>query len=156
MSLVRANAAEWGIDPKRIGMLGFSAGGHLTACVSLFADRSYDTVDAADKESSIPNFGVLIYPGGVVDKDNKLKPEFKITPQSPPMCFVHATDDRVAVENSIELYRGLKLAKVPAELHLYASGGHGFGINSVPHPCASWPDRVADWLKVRGSLAAGK
>ena len=148
MSLVRSKAAEWGIDPKRIGMLGFSAGGHLTASVALDGQRLYDPVDDADKQSCQPNFNVLIYPGGVTDNSTgQLKKEFVISKNYPPTFFVHATDDRC--ENSVELYRALKAAKVPAEMHLYASGGHGFGINPVPHACATWPARCADWLKGR-------
>ena len=152
MSLTRANAEKWGIDPNRIGMLGFSAGGHLTACVSCFDKRYYDPIDDADNQSSKPNFTVLVYTGGVVDKEMKLKPEFTVNKDTPPMFFAHATDDGVAVENSIELYRALKRAKVPAELHLYASGGHGFGMNKVPHPCATWPDRCAEWMNARGVM----
>lgn len=148
MSIVRSKAAEWGIDPKRIGMLGFSAGGHLTASVALDGQRLYDPVDDADKQSCKPDFNVLIYPGGVTDNaTGQLKKEFVISKSYPPSFFVHATDDRC--ENSVELYRALKSAKVPAEMHLYASGGHGFGINPVPHPCATWPARCADWLKGR-------
>jgi acetyl esterase/lipase len=149
MSLVRANAAKWGIDPKKVGMLGFSAGGHLTACVSCFDKRSYEKIDADDDQPARPNFAVLVYPGGIVDKQLALKPEFVVTNETPPMFFAHATDDNVGVENSVELYRALMTQKVRGELHLYASGGHGFGMNAIPHPCATWPARCADWLKGR-------
>lgn len=152
MSLTRANAEKWGIDAKRIGMLGFSAGGHLTACVSCFDKRYYDPIDDADQLSTKPNFAVLIYPGILVNKEMKLKPEFIIGKETPPMFFAHASDDPVPSESSVEMYRALKAMKIPAEMHLYATGGHGFGINPVPHPCASWPDRCAEWMKFRGVL----
>jgi acetyl esterase/lipase len=152
ISLVRKNAKEHGIDPNRIGMLGFSAGGNLTACTSLFEKRSYDAVDDADKESHLPNFAVLVYPAYLVDKEGVLKPEYKVTKTSPPMFFAHSTDDPISSEGSVALYMALKKNNVPAELHLYATGGHGWGMKKVPHPCANWPDRCADWLKSRGLL----
>jgi acetyl esterase/lipase len=150
MSLTRANAAKWGLDANRVGMLGFSAGGNLTANVSLFEKRYYDPVDEADKLSCVPSFAVLVYAGGMVDAEMKLKPEYKVSKSSPPTFFAHATDDRVPTENATELYRALKAVKVPAELHLYASGGHGFGMNKVPHPCATWPERCAEWMGAMG------
>jgi len=107
-------------------------------------------VDDADKASSRPNFALLIYPGGLIDKGGQLKSEFVVKKDAPPMFFVHATND--SSENSVALYSALKTAGVPAELHLYASGGHGFGMRKIPHPAATWPDRAADWLKARGLL----
>lgn len=156
VSIVRSRAKEWGIDPHRVGMLGFSAGGNLTAWSCCHPKREYDAVDAADKEPFKPDFAVLIYPGGVIDKGGALKPEFAVTKETPPMCFVHSTDDPVSVENSTALYLALKKAGVPAETHFYSSGGHGYGINKVPHPCASWPARVGDWMTARGVLTAGR
>jgi acetyl esterase/lipase len=150
VSLTRSKASEWGIDPNRIGMLGFSAGGNLTAWASLSGKRHYESVDDADKASSRPNFALLIYPGGLIDKGGQLKSEFVVKKDAPPMFFVHATND--SSENSVALYSALKTAGVPAELHLYASGGHGFGMRKIPHPAATWPDRAADWLKARGLL----
>jgi acetyl esterase/lipase len=152
MSLVRSRAAEWGIDPDRLGMLGFSAGGHLTACTCLFEKRLYEPVDKADELPFRPSFAVLVYPAYLVDKGGGLRPEYKVTKDTPPMCFVHASNDGVTSENSVQLYLALKQAKVPAEMHLYATGGHGFGMNKVPHPAATWPDRVADWMRGRGYL----
>jgi acetyl esterase/lipase len=151
MCLARANAEKWGYDPNRIGMLGFSAGAHLTASVSCFDKRAYESVDDADKVSCTPNFAVLIYPGGLI-KDGKLKPEFSIGKNSPPAFLAMSTDDPVNPENCLEYYRALKKANVPAEMHLYATGGHGYGINKVPHDCASWPDRCAEWMTTRGYL----
>ena len=151
MCIARANAEKWGYDPNRLGMLGFSAGGHLTATVSCFDKRHYDPVDEMDKVSCKPSFAVLIYPGGFL-KDGKLKPEFTIGKDSPPAFLAMSTDDPVNVENCLEYYRALKKANVPAEMHLYATGGHGYGINKVPHNCASWPDRCAEWMAARGYL----
>jgi acetyl esterase/lipase len=151
MCLARSHAEKWGYDPNRLGMLGFSAGAHLTASVSCFDKRYYDHVDDADKATCKPNFAVLIYPGGLL-KDGKLKPEFTIGKNSPPAFLAMSTDDPVNPENCIEYYRALKKANVPAEMHLYATGGHGYGINKVPHDCASWPDRCAEWMTVRGLL----
>ena len=130
ISLVRANAKEWNIDPKRIGMLGFSAGGNLTAwtCTN-FDKRSYEPADEADKESCRPDFAVLIYPAYLLKKDtDELAPDIRVTKETPPTFFAHAGDDGVRAENSVEMFLALRKAGVPAELHVYASGGHGFGL----------------------------
>lgn len=152
VSLVRANQTDLGIDPNRVGMLGFSAGGNLTAWTALTKKRMYDAVDKMDEVSHLPNFAILVYPAYLVDKDGKLRPEFEVTKDSPPMFFAHATDDGVTSEGSVALYLALKKNNVPAELHVYASGGHGFGMRKIPHPVASWPDRCGDWLGSRGYL----
>ncbi|HEV3386944.1 MAG TPA: alpha/beta hydrolase [Gemmata sp.] len=151
ISLVRSKHSDLGIDPRKVGMLGFSAGGNLTVSTCLAGKRDYDTIDKTDEVYSCePNFAVLIYPAFLVEKDGELKAEFKVKKDSPPMFFAHSTDDPITSENSVALYRSLKKNGVPAELHLYATGGHGYGISKVPHPCASWPDRAADWMKARG------
>lgn len=152
MSLVRKHAAEWGIDPNRVGMLGFSAGGNLTAWTCCHDRREYETADDADKQPFRPNFAVLVYPGGVIDKGGALKPEFVVSKDTPPMCFVHASNDNVSSENSVALYMACKKAGVPAEMHLYAAGGHGFGMRKGPTPSATWPDRVGEWMTARGYL----
>lgn len=154
--LLRKGAKENGIDPTRIGMLGFSAGGNLTACAALAEKRMYDEVDAADRESPVPNFALLVYPAYLNDKGGGLKPEYKVTKDAPPMFFAHSSDDPISSEGSVVLYQALKKNNVPAELHLYASGGHGYGMRKTPHPCATWPDRAADWLKSRGLLEKAK
>ena len=131
-TLVRSMQTELGINPDRIGMLGFSAGGHLTACACLMKKRMYDAVDKMDESySHEPNFGLLIYPGGVIDEGGALKPEFEVAKDSPPMFFAHSSDDGVSSENSVALYLALTKNKVPAELHLYASGGHGYGMRKI-------------------------
>jgi acetyl esterase/lipase len=156
VTLVRSMQSELKIDSKRVGMLGFSAGGHLTACACLTKKRLYDAVDKSDESQPHgPNFGILVYPGGVIDKGGALKPEFEVTKYSPPMFFAHSSDDRVSSENSVALYLALQKNKVPAELHLYSSGGHGYGMLKSAHPCSTWPDRAADWLKARGLLERG-
>lgn len=156
ISLVRSKASELKIDPQRVGMLGFSAGGHLTACTALTTKRLYDAVDDADKLSHVPNFALLVYPAYLTDKGGALKPEFVVTKDSPPMFFAHSTDDGVTSEASVALYSALTKNKVPAELHLYATGGHGYGMRKIPHPAATWPDRAGDWLKTRGLLEKAK
>ncbi len=155
VSLVRSKAKELGVDPNRVGMLGFSAGGNLTAATCLTESRMYEG-DRVGEPSSVPNFALLIYPAYLTEKDGTLKPEYKVTKQSPPMFFAHSTDDPVTSEGSVALYLALTKNKVPAELHLYASGGHGYGMRKIPHPAASWPDRAADWLKARGLLEPAK
>jgi acetyl esterase/lipase len=152
MSLVRSKAGEWGLDSKRIGMLGFSAGGHLTAWTSTNYDkRSYEPIDDVDKVSCRPDFAVLVYPGGIIPRDKtELSPEIRVTGDTPPMFFAHAGDDRVSPENSALLYLALKKAGIPAELHIYAGGGHGFGLRPSPMPCSKWPEQCAAWLRARG------
>lgn len=154
LSLVRSKAKEWGIDPKRIGMLGFSAGGHLTAWASTnFDHRSYKPIDAVDAVSCRPDFTVLIYPAYLLTKgEQELAPEIRVTRETPQTFFAHAADDGVTPLSSVLMWRALKKAGVPAELHVYASGGHGFGLRPSDKPCSTWPQRCADWMKSRGFL----
>ena len=154
MSLVRSRAGEWNIDAERIGMLGFSAGGHLTAATCTnFDKRAYEPIDAIDQVSCRPDFGVVIYPGGVVQHgSSELSPEIRVSKQTSPMFIVQANDDPVNSDNSAYLYLALKHAGVPAELHIYATGGHGFGLRKSDKPCSTWPQRCEEWLKGRGIL----
>src|SRR5437868_847843 len=149
VSLVRARAKEWGIDANRVGMLGFSAGGHLTAVTETnFDRRAYESVDDADRVSCRPDFAVVIYPGGVVARDTgQLTPDVRVTKETPPTFIAQAGDDRVGVENSVLLYLALKKAGVPAELHVYATGGHGFGLRPSKNPASQWPKRCEEWLR---------
>jgi len=157
VSLVRSMATELKIDPARVGILGFSAGGNLAAWTCLTKKPMYDKIDAVDEKfSHEPNFGILVYPAYIVDKAGVLKPEFEVKKDSPPMFFAHSSDDGVTSEGSVALYLALKKNGVPAELHLYASGGHGYGMKKSAHPCSSWPDRAGDWLKSRGLLEKAK
>jgi len=153
MSVVRSHAGEWKIDRKRIGILGFSAGGHLAAATSTNSDkRRYEPIDDIDKVSCRPDFAVLIYPAYLAMLD-KLAPEIRVTKDTPPTFFAHASDDRVGPENSVAMYLALKRVDVPAELHIYTNGGHGFGLRPTADSAApSWPARCEDWLRIRGLL----
>lgn len=151
---VRHRASQWGIDPQRIGILGFSAGGHLAATASnTFDKRTYEPIDDADRASCKPDFSVLIYPAYLVDKKtNELSPENKVTKETPPTFIAMAEDDGVGVEGPLFYYLALKQNKVPAEMHLYPTGGHGYGLRPSQHLVSTWPARVADWMKSRGLL----
>src|SRR5262249_27001917 len=149
LSLVRSKAKDWGIDPKRIGMLGFSAGGHLTAWTSTnFDKRAYEPLDEIDRVSCRPDFAVLLYPGYVaVGEKQELASDIRVSKEPPQTFFAHASDDRVKRENSVVMYLALKKTGVPAELHVYSSGGHGFGLRPSDKPCSTWPARCAEWMK---------
>ncbi|MEW6157760.1 MAG: alpha/beta hydrolase [Verrucomicrobiota bacterium] len=150
MGLLRSRAREFGIDPQRIGVLGFSAGGHLAALTSHSSvERSYPKVDAADAESSRPNFAVLVYPGYLTLKEegDRVAPELSLSTNTPPTFMVMTQDDPVRVENVLFYSAALKQMKVPFELHVYPSGGHGYGLRRTPALVTTWPDRVADWLR---------
>ena len=150
IGLTRQNAKEWGIDPNRVGVLGFSAGGHLAAAASTnYEKRSYDAVDAADALSSRPDFAVLVYPAYLTVKDegDKISPELTITAQTPPTILIQTEDDGVRVENSVYYFLALKNAKVPAELHVYPKGGHGYGLRPTEAVVTTWPARVEAWMK---------
>jgi len=155
MSIVRANAKKWEIDPGRIGILGFSAGGELAGRVSTFTDaeRQYEPVDDIDKVSCRPDFSVLIYAARFIDEDGALKKDIKITEKTPPAFFVHAYDDRVSVLNPLAYATALKKAGVPAELHIFVNGGHGYGLRHVDGlPVTDWPVACRAWLKAIGML----
>jgi acetyl esterase/lipase len=154
MSLVRSKADEWGIDPKRIGILGFSAGGHLAASASVgHGRRAYEPIDAVDKLSCRPDFTILIYPAYLLEMGNPPVVQ-RVTKEVPPMFLAHAGDDPVTVESSTQLYEALKKAGVRSELHVYARGGHGFGLRPSELPCSHWPQRCEEWLRSEGLLKA--
>ncbi len=156
LSLIRSRAGEWGIDPQRVGIIGFSAGGHLAASAACnFDRRSYEPVDEVDKLSCRPDFAVLLYPGYLLVRDKtELAPDIRIRKECPPTFIVHAGDDPlVKVENCLVTYLALKHAGVPAELHVYTKGGHGFGLLPSGRPSASWPQRCAEWLGSQGFLS---
>ncbi|HVZ85306.1 MAG TPA: alpha/beta hydrolase [Terracidiphilus sp.] len=149
VGLVRAHAAEWGIDPKRVGVLGFSAGGHLSAAISThYEKRLYDPVDDADKQSCRPDFAVIVYPGylALAEQGMAPNPEIHPTQDTPPSFIVQAEDDPVHVENATTYFLELKNAHVPAELHIYAQGGHGYGLRKTALPITGWPQLVETWL----------
>jgi acetyl esterase/lipase len=156
MSLVRSRADEWNINPQRIGMLGFSAGGQVTGLVSIFNDqRQYEPLDEVDQVSSRPDFAVLIYPGGLDERGQaQLKPDVKVTKESPPMFFVHAYDDNVSVFNTLLFATELKKVGVSAEVHVYAKGGHGYGLRHVDgQPVTDWPKSCEAWLRTIGMIS---
>src|SRR5581483_1946038 len=157
VGLVRYHAAEWHIDPRKIGVLGFSAGGHLVAAVSThFKKRLYTAVDAADKESCRPDFGVAIYPGHMLEntlKDFELNPYIPVSSQTPPTFLLQDEDDPIdTVKNSLVYYAALKKAGVPVEMHLYAQGGHAFGLRRMKFPVTAWPQLVETWLETIGMI----
>ncbi len=159
MSLVRSKAREWGLDPSRLGLLGFSAGGVTTAYAALFQEnRHYPAIDAADTVPCRPDFALLIYTGGFVERgQTALNNLVAVTPNPPPMFFVHAFDDGVPVQNSLLLAAELKKHGGSAEVHVYDAGGHGYGLRPVPElPVTTWPKRAEEWLARRGLLARGK
>ena len=155
LGMVRKRAGDLGLDPKRIGVLGFSAGGHLAAALSTnFDHRTYDKVDDADAVSCRPDFTLLIYPAYLTVKEegDKVAPELKISAETPPTFLVQAEDDGVRVETSLFYYAALRTAKVPAEMHLYPKGGHGYGLRPSANLVTTWPARAEDWLHSLGAL----
>lgn len=156
IGLVRLHAKDWNIDPDRIGILGFSAGGHLSATASnSFESRKYPAVDEADRESCRPDFTVLVYPAYLTAPEGSMTvaPEIKVTASTPPTFIAMAEDDPVHVENGFAYALALKNAKVSVELHVYPKGGHGYGLRPSENAVTTWPVRVAEWMKSQGMLA---
>jgi acetyl esterase/lipase len=161
LGLVRFHAAEWHIDAHKIGVMGFSAGGHLVAATSVHSERIYAAVDAADKVSCRPDFAVAIYPGHLSFGDESLKtpklnPDIAshITRQTPPTFILQNEDDHVdGINQSLVYYIALKNAGVPVEMHLYAQGGHAFGLRPTKLPVSRWPELVEMWLRTIGMIA---
>jgi acetyl esterase/lipase len=180
IGLVRLRAAERHIDPHKIGVLGFSAGGHLVAAISNhFEQRVYPAVDAADKESCRPDFGVAIYPGhlslhaaewdakqgtkkfalphlehqSITDANLALNPDLHVTSQTPPTFLLQAEDDHVdSVYDSLAYFIALQKAGIPAEMHLYPYGGHAFGLRHTKASITQWPELVETWLATIGMI----
>jgi len=152
VSLVRSRAEAWKLDPQRIGILGFSAGGHLAAAASTnFDRRQYEPIDEVDKVPCRPDFTVLVYPAYLV-KEEKLSPEIRVNAKTPPAFFVHAGNDRISPENSICTYLALRRSGVAAELHVFGAGGHGFGLRPSEHAVSGWPRLCGRWMKSQGLL----
>lgn len=155
LGMVRAHAAEWHVDPQRIGVLGFSAGAHLAAALSThFDQRLYARIDAADELSCRPDFAVIVYPGYLALSEQNFAPnaEIKVTSKTPPSFIVQTEDDPVHVENSTVYFLALKNAGVPVEMHIYAQGGHGYGLRRTERPVTAWPQSVESWLHTIGVL----
>ncbi len=154
VGLLRFQAARWHVDPRKIGVLGFSAGGHMVAAMSTrFEKRLYQAVDAADQESCRPDFAVALYPGhlAVPQKHFALNPDIQVTSRTPPTFLLQAEDDPVdPVENSLVYYSALRRGGVPAEMHVYVKGGHAFGLRPTAMPITRWPQLVETWLRTIG------
>jgi acetyl esterase/lipase len=152
VSLVRHHAATWGIDPEKIGIVGFSAGGHLAVMTATsFEQRAYEAFDAIDQHSCQPNFAVVAYTGYITKspQSRELAEYIKIPPRTCPIFIVHATDDDepgAPPEQSLALYSALRHASIPVEMHLYEEGKHGFGMQQTGLPVSSWPERCEEWL----------
>lgn len=153
LSLVRSKAKEWQIDPNKIGMVGFSAGGHLVGATSTnFEKRAYEPADDIDKVSCRPDFGIMLYSGYFKVKDG-LSPTIRTPKDVPPLFIVHCTDDPISdVEHSVTMYLAMKKAGAPVEMHVYETGGHGFAVREVGLPCVSWKEQCVAWLKIHGVL----
>jgi len=157
VSLVRSKAHDWGIDPKRIGIGGFSAGGHLAiATATSFEKRTYEPVDDIDKISCRPDFAVVVYPGYLKPKDkDELSPGLHVPAETPPVFLAHGGADIVSPpEHSIVMYLALRKAGIPAELHIYAGAAHDFGVRPSDHPCSTWTQACALWLRQLGMSKA--
>ena len=162
VSLVRSRAAEWGIEPNRIGMVGFSAGGHLAlATATGFAKRTYEPIDAIDAVSCRPDFAILCYPGYLKAKDkDEIWPGLHIPADTPPILLAHASDDKESyggsnAENSAIMYLALKRAGIPAELHIFATGDHDFGVRQNEKLPSSGTQLCVNWLRSLGLLKPG-
>ena len=162
IGLVRAHAAEWQVDPHKVGVLGFSAGGHLAAAISNeWRKRIYERVDAADDLSARPDFAIGVYPGHLWESDTAhspiaFNPDIHVTHQTPPTFLVQAETDSIDnVNQSLAYYVALKSAGVPVEMHLYVNGGHAFGLRRTRDPITEWPQLVERWLGTIGVIDTG-
>jgi acetyl esterase/lipase len=160
LGIARSRAAELGFDPARIGVLGFSAGGHLAATLSNNSlSRTYPVIDKADKAGCRPDFCVLIYPAYLTmqEKNDVLAPELPVHATNTPPTFIAMTaDDPLSMEPALSYFQALQHAKVLAELHVYPTGGHGYGLRRTTAAVTTWPDRVTDWLTASGWLTPAK
>lgn len=155
LGLVRHRAKELGLNPQRIGVLGFSAGGNLAAELTAnSSERAYAAMDDADTASCRPDFQILVYPAYLVQKDEpwKIPLNVAVTTNTPPTFLVIAADDPVRVENVLGYAHALRQSKVPFELHVYPTGGHGYGLRRTKEQVTNWPDLVAKWMAGRGWL----
>jgi acetyl esterase/lipase len=156
VSLVRSKAQEWKLDPRHIGIVGFSAGGHLAiATATSFEKRTYEPRDEVDKVSCRPDFAIAVYPGYLKPKDkDELSPGLHVPPGTPPIFLAHGGDDIISPpEQSVLMYLALRRAGIPAELHVYATAAHDFGVRPSEHPCSTWTTSCAAWLRHLGFLS---
>ena len=156
VSLVRSKASQWGLNPQRLGMVGFSAGGHLAiATATSFEKRTYEPQDDIDRISCRPDFAILVYPGYLKAKDkDELSPALSIPRGTPPVFLAHGDEDIISPpQHSVCMYLALKRARVPAELHVYAGSAHDFGVRTNDHSCSAWTKACEQWLRQQGFLA---
>jgi len=159
VSLVRSKAREWGIAPDRIGIVGFSAGGHLAiATATNFEKRSYEPIDDIDKVSCRPDFAIPVYSGYLKAKDkDEVAPGLRVPAKTPPVFLAHGGEDIISSpENSVLMYLALKRAGVSAELHVYATAAHDFGVRRSDRPCSTWTQSCADWMRHQGFIKSTK
>ena len=155
IGLVRSHAGDWNIDPQKVGVLGFSAGGHLAASLSCaYQKRVYAPVDDADRLSCRPDFSVLIYPAYLAAGEGQttLDSSIHVTKATPPAFLIQTQKDPIGVNNSIAYYGALTQAGVQAEMHLFEEGDHGYGLRPCPQPVCGWPSRLEEWMRSRGLL----
>ncbi len=153
LRLIRSKADEWKVDPTKVGVLGFSAGGQVASILHTADGKAaYDSLDAVDEQNCRPDFSLLIYPWNIFDqKTQALLPQIKVNAKSPPAFIVHTHDDRSTALGSVLVYAELKRHNIPAELHVYENGGHGYGMRPVEgSEIGTWPDRATAWLRLRG------
>jgi acetyl esterase/lipase len=153
--LVRSKGKTWGIDPERIGMIGFSAGGHLAlATATNYEKQTYESIDAVDQVSCRPDFVIAAYSGYLKDQDKDvLAPGLSVPRGTPPVFLVHGGADRISPpEHSVVMYLALKRAGIPAELHIFAGAAHDFAVRPSDRPCSTWTRSCAEWLRHQGML----
>jgi acetyl esterase/lipase len=156
LGLLRQQSKAYGIDPKRIGVMGFSAGGHLAAALgNIYDHRTYPAVDEADAVSCRPDYTLLVYPAylTVKEENDKIAPELNITSNTPPAFIAMAEDDPVRVETALFYAAALRKSKVPFELHIFPVGGHGYGLRPTRDLVTTWPQRAAEWMRSQGWLS---
>lgn len=148
IAYTRSHAEEWNLNPDKIGVLGFSAGAHLSAVASTnYSERTYPRIDNNDDVSLRPDFTALIYPAYLSADNFSISPELKVDENTPPTILIQTQDDNSYIDSSIFYYYALKQAKVPVAMHLYPSGGHGYGARNTGHTVNEWPHRVISWLR---------
>ncbi|MDO4569977.1 MAG: alpha/beta hydrolase [Planctomycetia bacterium] len=159
---VRAHAEEWGINPEKIGVMGFSAGGHLTLMTSTTSQTAaYEPTDELDKLPCHVNFAIPVYPAYVLEdgangrnagkgNNSTMVNDFAFDAKTPPMCLIHGDSDAYSPMNSVAVYHKLRTMDIPAELHIYATIPHGFGGNPTDNHVGDWLNRVYEWMKVIG------
>jgi acetyl esterase/lipase len=147
IAYTRSHAKEWNINSDKIGVLGFSAGAHLSAVASNYSSRTYPRIDSYDDVSLRPDFTVLVYPAYLSADNFRISPELKVDSNTPPTILIQTQDDKSFIDSSLFYYYALKQANVPAAMHLYPSGGHGYGARNTGHTVNEWPHRVLSWLR---------